>query len=116
MARIEVDPAGVSAVRGTVRGDPATLRAVADTVAAATAAARAALGSQDSPLSGELDRFRLVHAHLLDAMAEAFTALGGGLDLAAETARAGELAAAAALGSLVPAVAGSAGGAGRPAG
>ena len=108
MARIEFDPAGVSAVRETVRGDPAVLRAVADTVAAATAAARQALGPQASPLSAELDRFRLVHAHLVDAMAEAFSALAGGLDLAVEGARVAEVAAATALGSLSAA-------AGRPA-
>jgi hypothetical protein len=104
MARYEVDRDGVAAARVAVGGDPEALRAVADAVAAATSAARVGLGPRTSVLAVELDRFRLVHARLLDAMADAVAALCGELDLAMHSERDVELAAVSALGSLTGAV------------
>ena len=57
-------------------------------------------GSGQPGLAAEIDRFRLVHARLVDAMADAVTALCGGLDLAVRSERDTELAAASALGSV----------------
>ena len=99
MARFEVDHGGLRSARDTVRGDPHVLRALADLVSAAGAGAREAVEPATS-LTGELERFRLLHARLLDAAAEALEALGGALDLAAADSRDVELAAAAGLGSL----------------
>lgn len=100
MVRYEMDRGEVSRVGGEISRDAATLRAVADAVAAASAAARAAVGTGQPGLTAEIDRFRLVHAQLVDAMADAVTALRGGLDLAVRSERDTELAAAAALGSV----------------
>jgi len=100
MARYEVDLEAVSTTAAAVRGDATTLRSVADAVAAAAAAARSAAGSGQPGLSAEIDRFRLVHATLVDAMADAVTSLCGGLDLAVRQGRDTEVAAAAALGSV----------------
>ncbi|MCU1536870.1 MAG: hypothetical protein JWP82_1221, partial [Humibacillus sp.] len=97
MARYEVDTGGLRSARQTVRGDPAALHGLADVVSAAGAGAKESVGPS-TPLAGELDRFRLVHARLLDAVADAFAALGGALDVAAADSREVELAAAAALG------------------
>jgi hypothetical protein len=101
MARYEMDRDGVSTVRAAVGGDPAVLREVADVVAAASAAARSVVGSEEAGLAAEIDRFRLVHARLLDAMADAVAALCGELRLAVQGDRETELAAASALGSIV---------------
>lgn len=114
MARYDMDRDGVASVRAAVAADPALLRESADTVAVASAIARsgvvsapmgtgsaqAGLGSASRGLATELDRFRVVHASLLDAMADALSALCGGLDLAVRGDRATELAAVSALGSL----------------
>ena len=100
MARYEMDRGEVATVGGEINRDAETLRAVADAVAAASAAARCAVGTGQPGLAAEIDRFRLVHAHLVDAMADAVTALRGGLDLAVRSERDTELAAASALGSI----------------
>ena len=110
MARYEVDRGAVSTTAAAVRGDATTLRSVADAVAAAAAAARSAVGSGQPGLAEEIDRFRVVHATLVDAMSDAVTSLCGALDLAVRQGRDTELAAAAVLGSvagtLSPAVVG----------
>ena len=111
MARYEMDRDGVSTVTAAVSGDPAVLREVADGVAAASALARSGVGSaeagvcsEEAGLAAEIDRFRLVHARLLDAMADAVAALCGELDLAVRGDRETELAAASALGSIAGAL------------
>ncbi|HET7800928.1 MAG TPA: hypothetical protein VFL38_10925 [Humibacillus xanthopallidus] len=100
MARFEMDRDGVASVRAAVSGDPALLREAAEVVAVASATARVGMGSGQPQLAAELDRFRLVHARLLDAMGDAVAALCAGIDLAVRDDRETELAAAAALGSL----------------
>lgn len=100
MARYEMDRDGVASVRASVGGDPAVLRAEAEAVAVASAMARTGVGAGQPQLAAELDRFRLVHARLLDAMADGVAALCGELDLAVRDDRETELAAASALGSL----------------
>ncbi len=104
MARYEMDREEVSTVGGAISRDAATLRAVADAVAAASAAARSGVGAGQPGLTAEIDRFRLVHAQLVDAMADAVTALRGGLDLAVRSERDTELAASSALGSVTAAL------------
>ena len=106
MARYEMDRDGVASVRAAVSDDPACLREVADGVAAASAMARSGVGSGQAGLTAEIDRFRLVHARLLDAMADAVAALCGELDLAVQSDREVELAAASALGSVTGALGG----------
>ena len=100
MARYEIDREEVSKVGGAISRDAATLRAVAEAIAAASAAAGSAVGTRQPGLTAEIDRFRLVHARLVDAMADAVTALGGDLGLAVRRERDTELAAASALGSV----------------
>lgn len=114
MARYEMDRDGVASATAAVSGDPALLREGAEMVAAASATARSGVGSGQPQLTAELDRFRLVHARLLDAMADAVAALCGGLDLAVRDDRETELAAASALGSLTGAPARAAVVAARP--
>jgi hypothetical protein len=109
MARYEVDHDGIGAARSAISDDPALLRAVAMAVSAASGAARSAVGPGRAGLVAEIDRFGLLHARLLDALADAVQALCGDLDLVVQTERETELAAASALGGLtgaVPAVAG----------
>ena len=86
MARFEMDREAVATTSAAVSGDATTLRSVADAVAAASAVARSAVGSGQPRLTAEIDHFRLVHARLVDAMADAVTSLCGGLDLAAASA------------------------------
>ncbi len=56
-------------------------------MAAAASAARVGVGPGPSVLAAELDRFRLVHARLVDAMADAVAAVCGELDLAVRSER-----------------------------
>ena len=91
MGRFEMDREGVGGLSAAVRGDPEVLRRVADGVAAAGARARAGAGAEAVGLGAELDRFRLVHAALLDAVADAIGALGGDLDVAVSSDRATEV-------------------------
>jgi hypothetical protein len=107
MARYDMDRDGVASVRAAVAGDPALLRDSADAVASGSTIARSGVGSTQTgigwtptELATELDRFGIVHAVLLDAMADALAALCGELDLAVRGDRATELAAVSALGSL----------------
>jgi hypothetical protein len=107
MARYDMDRDGVASVRAAVAGDPVLLRESADAVALGSAIARSGTGSGQTGigwaptgLATELDRFGVVHALLLDAMADALAALCGGLDLAVRGDRATELASVSALGSL----------------
>ena len=114
MARYEMDREGVATVRAAVSGDPEALRGVADAVAAAASAARGGVGPRASVLAAELDRFRLVHARLVDAMADAVAAVCGELDLAVRSERDTELATASALGSLTGALGRAASGGDEP--
>ena len=100
MARFEMDREAVATTSAAISGDATTLRSVADAVAAASAVARSAVGSGQPRLTAEIDHFRLVHARLVDAMADAVTSLCGGLDLAVRDGRDTDLAAASALGSV----------------
>jgi hypothetical protein len=104
MGRFEMDREGVSAVGAALRHDPDVLRGVADRVAAAGAPPPGGVGAEAIGLGAELDRFRLVHAGLVDAVADAFAALGGDLGVAVGSDRATELAAVSALGALAGAV------------
>ena len=100
MARYEMDRDGLASARAAVSGDPALLREAAEVVAAASAMACSGVGSDQPQLAAELDRYRLVHARLLDAMADAVAALCGELDLAVQDEHETEIAAASALGAL----------------
>lgn len=99
MTRYAMDADGVSRERLALAHDPAELRACASALAAATAHVLGALGSDTAGVPAATERFRLVHAHALDAVAEAADALGGRLDRSAAEARAVELAVTGALAS-----------------
>ncbi len=91
MTRYSIDTDGVSRERLALAEDPAQLRACASAVAAATASALAALGGDGEGIRAALERFRLVHAHALDAVADAADALGDRLDRSTLEARSVEL-------------------------
>ena len=91
MTRYSIDTDGVSRERLALAEDPAQLRACASAVAAATASAMAALGGEGEGIRTALERFRVVHAHALDAVAEAADALGDRLDRSTLEARSVEL-------------------------
>jgi hypothetical protein len=91
MARYSIDPHGVSRERLALAHDPAELRACASVVAAATAGAMSAVGTEGDGLRVALERFRVVHAHALDAVADAAGALGDRIDRSTAEARSVEL-------------------------
>ncbi|WP_020144495.1 hypothetical protein [Terracoccus sp. 273MFTsu3.1] len=91
MTRYAIDSDGVSRERLALAHDPAELRACASQVATATAGAMASAGDAGAVLRVELDRFRVVHAHALDAVADAAGALGDRLDRSTLEARSVEL-------------------------
>lgn len=91
MTRYSFDGSGVSRERLALAHDPAELRECASLVASATAVAMAATGSEGHALGAALSRFRVVHAHALDAVADAASALGDRLDRSTAEARCVEL-------------------------
>ena len=91
MTRYAIDTHGVSRERLALEREPAELRECASVVAAATADAMAAVGCEGDGLRVALERFRVVHAHALDAVADAAGALGDRIDESAAEARAVEL-------------------------
>lgn len=80
MTRYSIDTHGVSGERLALAHDPAELSACASAVASAGGFASAAVGREGHGLGIALERFRSVHAHALDAVAEAASALGDRLD------------------------------------
>jgi hypothetical protein len=91
MTRYAIDTHGVTRERLALAREPAELRECASVVAAATAGAMAAVGCEGDGLRVALERFRVVHAHALDAVADAAGALGDRIDESAAEARAVEL-------------------------
>lgn len=102
MAHYRIDDEGVCDARRLLDGDPATLRSCATALAAAGSVAAAAVGDADETvtLGRALQRFRLVHAQAIDALADASAALGGELDLAVAGEREVQLAVASAFGAI----------------
>lgn len=102
MARYRIDDEAVCDARRSLDGDPATLRSCATALAAAGSMAAAAVGDADETLTlGQaLQRFRLVHAQAVDAVADAAAALGGELDLAVAGEHEVQLAVASAFGAI----------------
>lgn len=97
----EIDPEGVSAVRGRLAGEPAELRAAARDLTAAVVLARAGGLGEAARLVAALDRFGALQSAALDALADGAAALGGHLDLVSAGARAAEDAMAAAFAGAV---------------
>jgi hypothetical protein len=91
MTRYSIDTEGVSRERLALAHDPDELRQCASAVASATAAAMAAVGREGPVIRTALERFRLVHAHALDAVADAAGALGDRLDRSTTETRSVEL-------------------------
>jgi hypothetical protein len=91
MTRYAIDTHGVCRERGALAHDPAELRECASLVAVATAAAAVSTGGEGNVLAAELARFRVVHAHALDAVADAADALSDHLDRSTLEARSVEL-------------------------
>lgn len=91
MTRYSIDTEGVSRERLALAHDPDELRQCASTVASATAAAMAAVGREGAVIRTALERFRLMHAHALDAVADATGALGDRLDRSTSETRSVEL-------------------------
>ncbi|GAA2487333.1 hypothetical protein [Terrabacter carboxydivorans] len=80
MTRYSFDTHGVSRARLALSHDPAELSACASAVASAGMAATVALGDDAEGLRAAIERFRVVHAHAFDALADAASALGDRLD------------------------------------
>jgi hypothetical protein len=117
MTRYAFDTDGVSRARLALTDDPAQLRACASLVAAATAGAMSAVGSEGGCVRVAVERFRTVHAHALDAVADAASALGDRLDRSTLETRAVELFVTTSLADVatkVPAAVDSSGHPGRP--
>ena len=91
MTRYAIDSDGVSRERLALAHDPAELRECASQVAMATAGAMASTGDAGDVLRAELARFRVVHAHALDAIADAAGALADRLGRSTLEARSVEL-------------------------
>lgn len=91
MTRYSIDAEGVSRERLALSRDPDELRLCASAVASATAAAMPALGREGAVIRTALERFRAVHAHALDAVADAASALGDSLDRSTLETRSVEL-------------------------
>lgn len=91
MTRYAIDAHGVSRERLALAHDPAELRECASLVGASTSGGLASLGDEGDVLRVALERFRVVHTHALDAVADAADALGGRLDRSTLEARAAEL-------------------------
>ena len=91
MTRYVLDTDGVTRARLALADDPPELRECASVVAAATATAMSAAGSEGSQVRTALERFRTVHCHALDAVADAAGALGDRLDQSTAEARSVEL-------------------------
>ncbi len=91
MTRYSIDGHGVSRERLALARDPAELRACASLVAMGSAGAITATGGEGDALRVALERFRVVHSHALDAVAEAASALGDRLDRSTVEARSVEL-------------------------
>ena len=100
MAYFSIDREAVHGARMILAEDPSLLHALAGEVSAAGAAARACLGPEWAGLAEAIDRFRVVHGHAIDAVAEAAAALGGDLDLVIAGSAETELAVSSALGSV----------------
>ena len=80
MTRYSFDTHGVSRERLALSHDPAELSTCASAVASAGTAAAVALGDGAEGLRVAVERFRVVHAHAFDALADAAAALGDRLD------------------------------------
>src|SRR5688572_14117812 len=91
MTRYFLDTDGVTRARLALADDPAQLRECASVVAATTAAAMSAVGPEGTCVCTALRRFRTVHCHSLDAVADAASALGDRLDRSTVEARSVEL-------------------------
>lgn len=91
MTRYAFDTDGVSRERVALAHDPSELRECASVVARCTADALAGVGVDADALRTAVERFRLVHAHALDAVADAAAALGDRLDRSTAEARSVEL-------------------------
>lgn len=91
MTRFSIDTEGVSRERLALAQDPDELRQCASAVASATAVAMAAVGCEGTVLRTALERFRVVHAYALDAVADASSALGDRLDRSTLETRSVEL-------------------------
>jgi hypothetical protein len=91
MTRYSIDTEGVSRERLALAHDPDELRQCASAVASATAAAMAAVGREGALIRTALERFRVVHAYALDAVADAAGALGDRIDRSTLEARSVEL-------------------------
>jgi hypothetical protein len=83
MTRYSFDTHGVSRERVALSHDPAELDECASAVASAGVVAAVALGDDARSLRDAIERFRVVHAHALDALADAAAALGDRLDRSA---------------------------------
>lgn len=117
MAHYSIDRDGVVGARHALDGDPQTLRDCAGELSVAAAAATVAVGAgggrgggrgggtggpgvvEGDRLRAALQRFRVVQATALDAVADAWSALGGDLDQAVAGERDTELAVMAAFGA-----------------
>jgi len=97
MTRYSIDTDGVSRERRALADDPAELRGCASALAVAAASAMSAAGSDACEVRAALDRFRTVHVHAFDALADAADALGDRLGRSAAEGRAVELTVSAAL-------------------
>src|SRR3954471_9496903 len=91
MTRYAIDTDGVSGERLALAGDPVELRECASLVAGATTGAMTSAGTEGDGLRAALERFRVVHAHALVAVADAAAALGDRLDQSTAQARSVEL-------------------------
>jgi hypothetical protein len=100
MAHFTIDHDGLTVARRALAADAETLSRCALELSAAAASARAAAGTDAVVLGMALERFRLVEARALDAIAAASAALGGRLDVATLEARDTDLAVASALGRV----------------
>jgi hypothetical protein len=79
MARHLIDSDAVAAAAGSLAADPQTLHALASELSRAVVDAERSVAGDCPALRAALDRFRLLHAHALDVVAEATAALSGDL-------------------------------------
>lgn len=79
MARHVIDREAVASAATSLAADPHVLPALAAELSGAVVAAARSVSGDDPALREELDRFRLLHCHGLDVVAEATAALSGDL-------------------------------------
>lgn len=79
MARHVIDSDAVARAATSLAADPHTLHTLAAELSRAVVDAERSVAGDCPPLRAALDRFRLLHAHALDVVAEAAAALSGDL-------------------------------------